>query len=221
MDTQLKKWICWLKVVHDDVQQLLINRNIFWDVQEIIKNNPDLHKPSSFYSYLGDTYVAYVSIGIRRQVKVSKQSISFARLLSEIIETPSVLSREYYRGLYKGSVVEDLADQHFDRFSGSGKACISGDMVRADLEELNLAASKVEDFADKRIAHHDKCKPKVLPKFNEVDDCLDALDRLYVKYHLVFHASFMESLMPTYQYDWKEIFEIPWLRREEEVDDIE
>ena len=210
-----------MKVVHDDIQQLLLKRNIFWDVQEIIKNNNDLHKPSSFYSYLGDTYIAYISIGIRRQIKVNNQSISFARLLSDMIDTPSVLSRKYYTSLYQDSVVKDFADRDFDRFSGRGKNHISADMVCADLRELNQASSKVEDFADKRIAHYDKRKPKVLPKFNEVDACLDILDRLYVKYHLIFHAASMETLMPTYQYDWQKIFEIPWLKRSEELDEDE
>ena len=84
MDSRLSKWLRWLKEVHDDIQQLLVKRNIFWEVQDIIKNNKEIHKPSSFYGYLGDTYVAYISIGIRRQVKVDKQSISFARLLTEL-----------------------------------------------------------------------------------------------------------------------------------------
>ena len=39
MDSRLKKWLRWLKVVHDDIQQLLIKRNIFWEVQDIIKTN--------------------------------------------------------------------------------------------------------------------------------------------------------------------------------------
>jgi hypothetical protein len=214
MDSRLSKWLRWLKVVHDDIQQLLVKRNIFWEVQDIIKNNKEIQKPSSFYGYLGDTYVAYISIGIRRQVKVDKQSISFARLLSELAATPEVLCRKYYGDLYKGSTVEDHADRDFDRFCGRDKSYISSNMVLSDLRELNLAASVVEDFADKRIAHHDKRQPKVLPLFEQVDQCLDTLDRVYCKYHGAFHASAMSSLMPVYQYDWKEIFTLPWLKHE-------
>lgn len=214
MDNRLEKWVRWLKIVHDDIRQLLVNQSIFWEVQKMIKANSDLHKPSSFYRYLGDTYVAYATIGIRRQIKGSKQSISFARLLHELSETPSVLSRKYYTSLYNGSAVEDLADRDFDKFCGPNQSHISQDMVRADLTELVRVASIVEEFADKRIAHHDKTPPKVLPKFHEVDDCLGLLDKLYVKYHLAFHASSMPTVRPVYQYDWQEIFEVPWLVRE-------
>jgi hypothetical protein len=219
MDSKLKKWLRWLKVVHGDIQQLVIKRNIFWDVQEIIRTNAALHKPSSFYSYLGDTYVAYISIGIRRQIKIDRQSISFARLLTELANTPAVMSRKYYVSLYKGSTVEQLADRDFDRFCEADKSCISSDMVLADLDELNRAASLVEDFADKRIAHHDKQQPKVLPRFEQIDSCLDALDKLYCKYHGVFHASAMNSLMPVYQYDWKQIFTVPWLKYEKKPEE--
>jgi hypothetical protein len=219
MDSRLKKWLRWLKVVHDDIQQLLIKRNIFWEVQDIIKANEQLRKPSSFYRYLGDTYVAYISIGVRRQVKVDRQSISFARLLTELANTPAALSRKYYVSLYEGSTVEQFADRDFDRFCGSDKTCISSCMVLSDLDELNRTASIVEDFADKRIAHHDKRQPKVLPRFEQVDACLDVLDKLYCKYHKVFHASAMSSLMPVYQYDWKQIFTVPWLKYKEEPEE--
>jgi hypothetical protein len=166
----------------------LLNRNIFWEVQKIIKLNKDIQKPSSFYRYLGNTYVAYSAIAIRRQIKIDNQSISLARLLSEIIEDPMSLSRTYFNSLYVGSAVETLADEDFDRFAGSSKDHICPRMVRSDLEALKLHSKNIEDFADKRIAHHDKKEPKNLPTFSEVDDCINLLDQLYVKYHLVFHA---------------------------------
>ena len=219
MDRRLEKWLKWLKVVRGDIQQLLIKQNIFWEVQEIIRTNGELHKPSSFYRYLGDTYVAYISIGIRRQIKIDKRSISFARLLTELAGTPALLSRKYYVRLYEGSFVERFADRDFDRFCGSDRTCISPDMVLADLGELNLAASVVEDFADKRIAHRDKRQPKALPRFDQVDSCLNTLDKLYCKYHGVFHAEAMSSLMPVYQYDWKQIFTIPWIKYEGEAEE--
>jgi hypothetical protein len=148
MDNTLEKWLRWLKVVHDDIQQLLIKRDIFWEVQDIIRTNAELHKPSSFYSYLGDTYVAYISIGIRRQVKIDKESISFARLLTEIANTPAVLSRNYYVSLYEGSSVEQFADGDFDRFCGTDKTCVSPDMVLADLV-IAFRTSNVTNYQSK------------------------------------------------------------------------
>ena len=85
MDSKLEKWLGWFDVVERDIEKLLIRRHIFWEVQDIIRNNKDIQIPSAFYGYLGKTYVDSIAMGIRRQVKMHKDSISFARLLSEII----------------------------------------------------------------------------------------------------------------------------------------
>ena len=85
-------------------------------------------------------------------------------------------------------------------------------MVKDDIDKLKKAAEVCEDFADKRIAHWDKGEPSIIPKFGELDDCIKLLDQTYVKYHLLFFAEGTNTLMPTYQYEWKKIFREPWLK---------
>jgi len=216
MDPRLKKWIGWLKVLHDEIQQLVIAKDIFWEVQEIIKANKKIQKPSSFYEYLGNTYVSHSLIGMRRQLKVDSKSISLARLLTEMSETPEVFSRKYYKAMYAGSVVEDFADRDFDRFSAPGAPYISKDMVLGDLKKLQDVGRKLEEYADRRVAHRDKRDVKSPPRFKDGDAVIELLDKLYVKYHLLFYAASMDSLMPTYQYDWKEIFREPWIPHHED-----
>jgi hypothetical protein len=216
MHARLKKWIDWLKVIHDEIQQLVLAKDTFWEVQEIINRNKKIQKPSSFYEYLGNTYVSHSVIGMRRQLKVDSQSISLARLLTEMADTPEVVSRKYYKAMYAGSNVEDFADKDFDRFSARGAPHISKEMVLKDLKTLRDAGRKLEEYADRRVAHRDKRDVKAPPRFKDGDAFIELLDKLYVKYHLLFHAASMDSLMPTYQYDWKEIFREPWIAPETE-----
>jgi hypothetical protein len=216
MDPRLAKWIRWLKVVHDEIQQLVMAKDTFWEVQEMIKANKKIQKPSSFYQYLGNTYVSHSVIGMRRQLKVDSQSISLARLLTEMAETPEVVSRKYYKALYEGSVVVDFADKDFNKFAEPGAPHISKGMVLEDLKKLRDAGHKLEEYADRRVAHRDKRDVKAPPRFKDGDAFIELLDKLYVKYHLMFHASWMDSLMPTYQYDWKEVFREPWIPPETE-----
>ena len=215
MNDRLKKWISWLKIIEQDIQRLLLHRNVFWELQDIIRANSEINKPNLFYTYIGDTYVAYILIGIRRQIKINGQSISFARLLSEIAQNPIDLSRDYYVSLYQGSSVENLADEDFDRFCGREKNFICPNMVQSDLEELCRTAKAVEGFADRRIAHYDKRQQKFLLRFEQVDQCLDTFDRIYCKYHGVFYASHLSGLTPYCVDDWKGIFTVPWLKYEE------
>jgi hypothetical protein len=211
MDPRLSKWLRWLAVIKIEVQELVVAKHTFHEVQKMIEANPKLQTGNSFYHYFTSTYVSHVVIGLRRQLKTDPQSISLALLLKEITETPEVLSRKYYISLYEGSAVEDLADKDFDRVSAPGLPHIDGSKVLADLQRLREATERCEDFADRRVAHWDKRKPKSPPTYNEVDACIDLLDELFVKYQLTFHAQASETLLPTWQYDWKEIFRTPWI----------
>jgi hypothetical protein len=211
MDSKLQKWIKWLKLINDEITQLVIAKDIFWSIQELIKKNKDIQKSSSFYEYLADTYIAFIVMGIRRQIKNDQRSISFIHLLSEMAEEPQVISRKYFKSLYKGSAVESLADHDFNQFcKNAGDEFISQEMVINDICRLREVARVLEEFADKMVAHLDKKKLKVIPSFQNVNEAIDFLDKLYIKYHLMFHAGSMETLMPVYQYDWQQIFDFPW-----------
>ena len=211
MDSRFDKWNKWLDSIYREITNLSRYRNIFWEVQGIIENNPRIQMQSSFYEFLGVSYVAFVLMGIRRQVKVHKDSISFARLLKEICETPEVLSRSRFVSLYKGSIVERHADKDFDRFSGKVGSHVDPSIVKKDLESLKEKAKELETYADRRIAHLNNRKPKTIPKFKDVDDCIDFLEKLTKKYWLLFRAEAVLDILPTYQYDWKSIFKEPWL----------
>lgn len=211
MDPRLEKWLRWLDVIKTEIQDLVVAKHTFREVQKMIAANTKLQTSNSFYRYFTSTYVSHTVIGLRRQIKTDPQSISLALLLQEMEQTPEVLSRKYFVSLYKGSIVENLADDDFDRFATPGAQHIDPALVAADIQKLRDATARCEDFADKRVAHRDKREPRVLPTYNEVDGCIDLLDEVYVKYFLLFHAKAMDSLLPTWQYDWKEIFRTPWI----------
>lgn len=193
----------------------MVAKHTFHEVQKMIAENPTIQTSNSFYRYFANTYVSHTVIGVRRQIKTDAQCISLALLLQEMTQTPNVLSRKYFVELYEGTTVEDLADSDFDRFCKPGAPHIDPDLVTADLRKLRDATARCEDFADKRVAHREKREPKALPTYNEVDACIDLLDELYVRYLLLFHAQAMDSLLPTWQYDWTEIFRVPWIRGED------
>ncbi|MGI9558957.1 MAG: hypothetical protein ACR2NQ_04765 [Thermodesulfobacteriota bacterium] len=215
MDQKLKKWIQWLETIHGEIRELRMAQEIFSSVQELVKKNKNIQKPSSFYAYLQNTYVSYVLMGIRRQVKNDQSSISFVRLLTEMSKEPSVLHRTYFRQLYEGHTA-DSENEDFDRFCDQpGAPHISSSLVEEDMRKLEKTSRSCEKFADKRIAHLDQQKPTSLVTMEDVDDVISILDRLYVKYHLLFHAVSIETVKPTYQYDWMEIFDHPWRKNTE------
>lgn len=78
---KMQKWRKWMKVIEKGIYGLVVDANIFWEVQGIIRENPRIQKPSAFYSYLGRTYLSHALSGLRRQIKPQKDSISFVGLM--------------------------------------------------------------------------------------------------------------------------------------------
>ena len=233
---KLEKWLGWMETIHDDILALVKDTNMFWEIQDIIRGNPRIQKPNAFYSYLTRTYLSHALAGLRRQTKLQKDNISFVRLLDDITKNPKELSRSYFNSRHSHSNGPDL-DQvvgkagleavgivdssqlkeiikmdDFAQYADASGAYICPQMVKDDKTLLESEVKKHVEYVDKRIAHWDKREPKVVPTFGDLDNCIKLLDQMYVKYHLLFHAESMDTLMPTYQYEWKSIFCEPWLK---------
>ena len=164
MDQRFQKWEKWLETIRYEVMDLVRSKHIFWKLGDIVKNNPKIQKPNLFYKFAGDTYFAYGIMGIRRQIKPHRDSISFAGLLREMVETPCVLSRERFVALYERNAQFE-ANHDFSEFAREDAEHIDPDIVQQDLDRLKKLGREVEIFADKRIAHYDKqlvlCQPSV------------------------------------------------------------
>lgn len=210
---KLEKWLKWMQVIHDEIQLLVWEAKMFWEVQDIIRQNPRIQRPNPFYRYLGRSYVFHTLTGLRRQIKPQKDSISFMGLLEDIAQNPTELSLTYYRSCRGEFVIldRDVVKEEFSQYADSTGKYVCPQKVTADMDKLKKAAEACEEFVDKRVAHRDRRQPRVVPTYDQLDDCIKLLDEMYVKYHLLFYAVGMTTLYPEPQYNWKDIFYQPWL----------
>lgn len=213
MDQKLAKWDRWLCIIYKDVVKLVEHQQIFEKVQEIIRANPEIQKPNEFYRFLEDTYGAFIAISIRRQIKYQKDSILLLRLLTEIMEDPSVLSRKRFVELYRADMQSGAGCIFDEQFSGSCTNHIDPAIVQQDLNELKAHTCKVEKYADKCVAHTDKQVPPI-PTFAELTPSIDCLKKLVIKYVLLLKGEdltncFVPPFIP--EVDMDVIFSVPWI----------
>jgi len=213
-----QSWDAMLENIKGEVTRLAVNRHIFWEVQEIIKANERIQKPSSFYEWLGNVYATDAVIGVRRQLDRDKRSISFTSLFEGILVRPSVLSRERFVALYCDKsnsdvqqYLEEQAHEDFEKFASPGSPYIDPVLVASDLSTLQDKAKNIGKYANKRVAHFDREALDILPTFHELNECIDFLEVLLKKYMLLFRAVGYVQVLPVWQYDWKAIFREPWL----------
>lgn len=149
-------------------------------------------------------------IGVRRQLDKDPDSISFARLLGEIIAAPEIIFRDRYVALYKTNHRE-MAGKHFDRLVGAGRTSIDPAAPAKELAKLKTTADCIRKYANKRIAHFDISDFKNVPTYAELDDSLDYLEELLKRYLLLFRAEAYSTIVPVWQYDWKQVFRKAWI----------
>lgn len=207
-DERFKKWGEWIMVIHEEVENAILNRHIRQEVAAIIDANPRIQRPSAFYEWMAAVYSDSGLMAVRRQRDKDSRSISLARLLSEIVDYPRVLSRERFVGLYRPEL-QNVAHHEFDRHVASGANHIHPTVAQTDLDALHKRTQDVERYGTKRVAHFDEKGPKNIPTFQELDDALDLIHALRVKCLFLLRAVTYRE--PVWTYDWKAIFREPWV----------
>jgi hypothetical protein len=201
-----------LEQIRREIQSLRINQHVFREVQAMIHENPNLHKPSTFYGWMGSLYAAAMSSSVRRLVDRRKDTVSFVRLLEQVKKAPELLSRAAYKSRCTNPhLPESYLDSDYDRLVGNRKQQPDPAAFESEIEELEARTRKVKEFADAHVAHLSLEPMKELPKFLELDDAIDCLERTLKRYLHLFRGEGPTPALPTWQYDWKEIFRHPWI----------
>ncbi len=214
MDKQkYDKWLRNFEVIKLQVGMLCHHRALFIDVQNIIQKNPKIQLESAFWDFLTTSYVSHTTVIVRRLVKDQKDSISFVGLLKDMAANPTAMTVETYKKLYAGSLVEYRAASDFAKFADETEEKLSEAMIRKDLALLVNASEKIEDFVDKRIAHHDRRDLAHTPTFNELHSCVDIIDKMTCKYLLLLCGASSDTMTPTIQGHWQQIFYEPWIEK--------
>ena len=212
---KLEKWLKWMKTIRDEISGLLRDESMFWEIQDIIRENPQMQKPNVFCGYLRRTYLSHTLAGLRRQIKPHKNSISLVGLLEEIAKNPEELSFRYFCFILSESAAGQglpMTKEDFKQYADPNGQHVCPKMIEDDLGSFKSAIGIAEGYIDKRIAHRDKSEPEIVPTSSDTSQCFHVLEMTYIKYHSLFYAEILNTLTPIYQYDWKEIFLEPWIK---------
>jgi len=211
----------WLGKIYGSVTEAVVNQHVFWEVQDIIRVNRQLQNTSSvFYDWMGSTFIHSTVLSVRRQLDTDKNSISLHRFLLELKEFPELISRDYHVSLYNrleysAEFAHHQANYTYDRHVGEKAGVLDVNTIQMEINSLKIASENLHHYADRVIAHHDKRGlERQTPKFNYLSECVAVLEKLVLRYTLLLNGAWQDSLLPTFQYDWKEVFRIPWIPSE-------
>jgi hypothetical protein len=177
MSNKVAKWKKWTDIICGDCANLLLSRDMFRDLHQMIAKNKRMQQSDYFHVYMQDTYVAHALMMVRKHLKVDRDSISLTALASDIFENRHSAPNQNFAA---------EMDKNLAHFAGCAK--------------------KLESFADRVIAHRDKRDPSHTPTFNEVDSAIDAMDSLAIQCSAALDMSWTDTCKPTVQSGWLLIF---------------
>lgn len=209
----IRHWKNWLPEMKSDLTDLLGKREIFWELQEVAKENSKIMNPNSFFDWMCRSYVVSQMVGVRSFVDQSRNSRSLWRMLYEMLENPGAIDRATHVKMYRRTAVgPEQGHMTFNNVVGRGRSYLGPRAIRADLRLLEDASERVRRFVNKRVAH--KTSPseiRRLPKFDELDAALDRIDEIFCKYNLLLKGEGCSTQHATKQFDWREVLWEAWI----------
>jgi len=165
---------------------------------------------------MGSVFVHSTLMAIRRQLDRSSDAISIRRLLNELHAHPDLIDRGTFVALYQVDL-KDLGEKDFDRLVGPGRNHPDPAQIELDLAVLDQKGASIGKYATAVIAHYlDKPTPPA-GTFQDLDECIRSIWELTDKYRILLKGIETASPVPTFTYDWKAIFRIPWIPGSAEV----
>ena len=233
-----QKWEKWrrnLDRIKQEILRLYTAREMFKRLYSLFNNHENLKKcPNQiFFTYLWNTYVVYLGMGIRRfSDKWSKANLcrlledmkknigqlcidNYAEYLSKkryekLIETNNTNNREktFQRESYHRHAHE-MACRAFEDALGKKDQAITCHDLENDIKNIKANTEPVKTMADKCWAHIDVTRPTA-PKFDDVDKCLDHLIKIYNKYSLLTAGPKFEPPDEVLFNQWDAPFRMTW-----------
>jgi len=210
-----EKWEEWLVPIREEIYHLHVNHHTFQRIRHIAFENPAFGKQgalatNAFWPFLHHTFIHYAAAAVRRQCKISPQSISLARLLRELAESPHFMTRQDFIASVLISD-RDGAEEIFDSFAVGKGSTVDPMVVYDDIAKLELASDQIVTYADKRVAHYDKGDFPLTVDLSTVDEPIDRLCDTLVRYHYLIRGErFDLGVSVVVDHHLEYLFRGPW-----------
>ncbi len=208
-------WVRWTKQIErivGDFRSVAIDNHIFQEFRDAVLVNGDWideNHGSLFLNFVRRSYLTHVAFGVRRQVSVLDGDVSLLKVMDRMAKCADQLTfDEYLRQFPRDENDAPWQEVTFGRLSKDG-AIVSAERIRDDMVHLKQLGADLKKIANKHFAHLNQNPPPVRLLYSEMHTSVEEVDRLIRKYRVFLTGVGTGSLVPTIQFRWKQIFEVP------------
>jgi len=212
-----QKWKSWLDEIRNQLGWLLVGRDIYNGLKDIVLSNTKIQSPFTLHKWIIDNYVAKVITCIIRLTDNHRGTISLYWLIKGIENNPDVITRDYFISQWHDDPTKEngTASQTFDMFAKVDEQCVDSEKLNSDIQKLKEETDIIKTFRDKWIAHLDeKQKIEQIPSFGDIDNALDVIDKVWCRYYLLLTCSWVRTSKPGIG-DWEAPLRHRWIEEPE------
>jgi hypothetical protein len=217
-DQRIEKWRRWINgTINNNVLTMYLLRDAWRTVSKMLEANGQLPE-SYWWEFMRDTYATTQAVAVRRQADTHRDAASLAKLIQEVRDDASRITREFWIGLWHEPPFgfETLIAQKgwAEQYGGEVSDHVDPAIPAADLVALTDAAARVKYYVDQHVAHADAsaASASVTLTLDEVHDAIEVIGDLFRRYYNLLTAASYVELVPVIQHDWLAVFREPWLR---------
>ncbi|NOS35197.1 MAG: hypothetical protein GQ522_01020 [Deltaproteobacteria bacterium] len=210
---EFDKWSKWADEITADLTTIVNNQQIYKQFEEVANANWDhivTYKGDLFCDFVRHCYGVQAALGIRRHIKIDKDSISLMKLADQMRNCAKQFTYEFYLDRYPFKADKfEWQKSTFMIFSENGDF-LSEDLISTDMADLENIGGKVSDFVDRTMAHLDQKGPNGKITYDDLMKSIDLFNKVACKYITFITSDGCTTLKPTIQRDWKKIFSVPF-----------
>ena len=198
-----------LKTQIDSMTGILERRFVFNRLRGIIRANEKLKGDNIFWEYYFKNYIDAQIMETMRILDKDDSSKNFFRLLDSLI-SGFMIDDSFFVSIKNSIKVPE--DSSLNKAINASIFVLDVEEVRRDKYRLSNESEVIKEYRDWKIAHSDVQKWRKLNlSESKINCCIDLLHERIRYYNLSINGTGCNDLMPTIQYDWEYIFNIPWI----------
>jgi hypothetical protein len=176
-------WIADWESLRNDVHVLFVCREVFTALDEELFRSQRAGTQLILEKFLRPMYFDAQSVRLRRLADNDKRTVSFRRLLLDMVSHCDVLSRDRYLATMLEPERADeqrirFANRLFDQLAGTGADFVDPAILNSFAEELERDVQKVSHCVDQYVAHRDRAAEPPI-RWGDLDQAVNNLGDHY------------------------------------------
>ncbi|MBT4484490.1 MAG: hypothetical protein HOC71_12530 [Candidatus Latescibacteria bacterium] len=201
-----------LKKIQNQLIEVSHIDNVYWQLQAIIGENPEINYAGPFQNWITDTYSDSVAIRLRRLIDRKRHTVSLWRLLEDMKNIAINLTREWYQSMYDESF-KILGNKCFNDLTEIGSTHVTKKRISSKQAFLKEAVSFIEAYANTKVAHISRVQNGVVPTFRDGREAIASIFYIFNWCSLLLTKGTLYTPVPLDHGNWLNVFKLPWLEK--------